>query len=183
MVREHRGNQRLRFHNYVLVNARRFNQPVPLIFAIIEAESSFNPFAMSHVPAYGLMQIVPASAGRDVHQLLYNRPGTPTRDYLFIPANNIQMGVAYLHILNTRYLQGVTHPLSRQYCVIAGYNTGSGNVLAAFYRNNRTKALKRINRLPPREVYSHLVRNLPFQETRDYLSKVVRLMNNYQNLA
>lgn len=183
MVRQYQQNQQFKFQQAVLENARRFNQPPPLIFAIIEAESSFNPYAMSHVPAYGLMQIVPTSAGRDAHQLLYGRAGTPTREYLFVPANNIRMGTAYLHILDRRYLRGVENRLSREYCVIAAYNTGSGNVLNAFDRGDRTRALARINRLAPQEVYRHLVRNLPYRETREYLPKVVRLQDKYRGIG
>lgn len=181
MVREYQGRQQFKFQDSVIRNARRFNQPPALIYAIMEAESSFNPYAVSHVPAYGLMQIVPTTAGRDCHQLIYGRPGTPTREYLFVPENNIRMGTAYLHILDTRYLKMVQNPRSREYCVIAGYNTGSGNVLRAFHRD-RNQAVARINAASPREVYEHLVRNLPYQETRNYLPKVVRFKSKYASL-
>ena len=36
-----------------------------LVYAVIETESAFDPLATSHIPAYGLMQIVPRSAGLD----------------------------------------------------------------------------------------------------------------------
>ena len=182
MVRKYQKQQQFKFQSFVLQNARRFNQPPPLIYAIMEAESSFNPYAMSHVPAYGLMQIVPATAGRDVHQLLYGRDGTPSRDYLFVPENNIRMGSAYLHILDSRYLKLVENPASRQYCVIAAYNTGSGNVLKAFHQD-RSRALSMINRLSPPDLYAHLLRHLPYQETRNYLPKVVRLQEKYRSLS
>lgn len=182
MVREYKDNQQLKFLDSVRQNSRRFDQPPPLIYAIMEAESSFNPYAMSHVPAYGLMQIVPGSAGRDAHQLLYGRDGTPTRDYLFVPENNIRMGVAYLHILDTRYLKMVENSASREFCVIAAYNTGSGNVLNAFDRN-RSQAVDKINRMSPSGVYNHLVRNLPYQETRTYLPKVVGFKDKYKGVG
>ncbi len=90
-------------------------------------------------------------------------------------------GTAYLHILDTRYLKMVQNPRSREYCVIAGYNTGSGNVLRAFHRD-RNQAVARINAASPQEVYEHLVRNLPYQETRNYLPKVVRFKSKYAAL-
>lgn len=183
MIRQYQENQQLKFQNYVMQNARRFNQPPSLIYAIMEAESSFNPYAMSHIPAYGLMQIVPTTAGRDVHQLLYNREGTPSRDYLFVPANNIRMGTAYLHLLDTRYLRRVNNDASRRYCVIAGYNTGSGNVFRAFDANSNSRALELINGLPPTEVYRRLVNHLPYRETRNYLPKVVRLIDKYRHVG
>lgn len=182
MVREYKDNQQLKFLNNVRQNARRFDQPPQLIYAIMEAESSFNPYAMSHVPAYGLMQIVPSSAGRDAHQLIYGRDGTPSREYLFVPENNIRMGVAYLHILDTRYLKMVEDPASREFCVIAGYNTGSGNVLSAFDKN-RSQAVNKINQMSPSDVYDRMLRHLPYQETRNYLPKVVGLKDKYKNVA
>lgn len=178
MVKNHQANSQHKYASYVAQNSRRFKVKRSLIYAIMEAESSFNPYAISHVPAYGLMQIVPSTAGRDAHQLIYNRPGTPSKDYLFVPQNNIQMGAAYLSILNDRYLARVSHPLSREYCVIAGYNTGSGNVLKAFH-NNRDQAFAQINRLSPAQVYNQLVAKLPYAETRRYLPKVTQYQRKY----
>ncbi|EFI32933.1 Lytic transglycosylase catalytic [Desulfonatronospira thiodismutans ASO3-1] len=178
MVEEHGFQQQKRYQGLVYRHSRRFGVDPALVYAIMEVESSFNPYAMSHVPAYGLMQIVPETAGRDAHLFIYNRKGTPTRDYLFVPDNNIRMGSAYLHILFNRYLNRVTNARSREYCVIAGYNTGSGNVLRAFH-SNRDRAFERINSMNSRQVYEHMVRNLPYQETRDYLPKVVRARTRY----
>lgn len=178
MVQNHQANSQHKYANYVAQNSRRFRVKSALIYAVMEAESSFNPYAISHVPAYGLMQIVPSTAGRDAHQLIYNKPGTPSKDYLFVPQNNIRMGAAYLSILNDRYLARVSHPLSREYCVIAGYNTGSGNVLKAFHAN-RDQAFARINRLTPTQVYNQLVAKLPYAETRRYLPKVTQFQRKY----
>ncbi|RQD66705.1 MAG: DUF3393 domain-containing protein [Desulfonatronovibrio sp. MSAO_Bac4] len=178
MIKEHNRGQQQRYQGFVTAQARRYNLETALIYAIIEAESSFNPYAVSHVPAYGLMQIVPETGGRDAHRLIYSRDGIPTRDYLFVPENNIRMGSAYLHILFTRYLSRIKNARSKEYCVISGYNTGSGNVLRAFDRN-RDRAFDRINSMNSSQVYNHLVRNLPYQETRNYLPKVVRFKNKY----
>lgn len=178
MVKNHQTDSQNKYAAYVTENTRRYKVKPSLVYAIMEAESSFNPYAISHIPAYGLMQIVPSSAGRDAHQLVYNKPGTPTKNYLFVPKNNIRMGTGYLSILNDRYLAKVTHPQSREYCVIAGYNTGSGNVLKAFDKD-RAKAFDRINQLSPSQVYQQLVRNLPYEETRRYLQKVTKYQRKY----
>lgn len=178
MIREHSRGQQRRYQGFVVAQARRFNLESALIYAIIEAESSFNPYAVSHVPAYGLMQIVPETGGRDAHRLIYKRDGIPSRDYLFVPENNIQMGSAYLHILFTRYLAKINNAISKEYCVISGYNTGSGNVLSAFDRN-RDRAFDRINSMTSSQVYNHMLHNLPYQETRKYLPKVVRFKTKY----
>ncbi|MBB5021623.1 murein transglycosylase domain-containing protein [Desulfurispira natronophila] len=179
MEKDYQNRQQLQFYDSVHKYGGEYRVKTSLIYAVMEAESSFNPYAMSHIPAYGLMQIVPSTAGRDSHRLIYGRDGTPTKEYLFTPEKNIRMGAAYLSILNDRYLAGVRHGLSREYCVIAGYNTGSGNVLRSFDRD-RSAALQRINSMSPQQVFDHMVKHLPFEETRNYIQKVVAFQKKYQ---
>lgn len=178
MVSTHERQSQTKYASSVKRQSRRFNIEEALVYAIIETESAFNPYAMSHIPAYGLMQIVPSSAGADAHQLLYKKPGIPTKNYLFQPNNNVEMGTAYLSILFTRYLKAVKHPKSREYCCIAAYNTGSGNVLKAFDQN-RSTAFTKINRLSPDQVYQHLRTHLKYEEARNYLKKVTRNKTKY----
>jgi membrane-bound lytic murein transglycosylase C len=162
----------------VKAQAKRFGLKPALIFAIIETESQFNPYAISPIPAYGLMQIVPNSAGKDAWRLLKKRSGKPSRNYLFNARNNIEMGTAYMHILLKRYLYKIKNPLTREYCAIAAYNTGSGNVLRSFSRNKKV-AIRRINKLSPQAVYNHLRKKLPYQETKRYIKKVVQAKKRY----
>ena len=68
-------------------------------------------------------------------------------------------------------LENVTHNVSREYCVIAAYNTGPSNVFRTFSRN-RTEAINQINNLQPSGVYDQLRQKLPYEETRHYLEKV-----------
>lgn len=154
--------------------------PIPLIFALVEAESSFNPMAKSHIPAYGLMQIVPTSAGKDASKRIFGEMKVLTPSYLYHSEKNIQMGAAYLHILFYQYLKSVENPVSRLYCTIAAYNTGAGNVARAFTgKTNIHMAAKKINQLAPDQVYSHLIKHLPYKETKNYLKKVNRLLSIY----
>ncbi len=44
---------------------------------------------------------------------------TPTRDYLFDPENNIELGAAYLNVLTYAQLDDITDLVSREYCVIS----------------------------------------------------------------
>lgn len=162
--------------------ARQYNLEPALILAIMHSESSFNPMARSHIPAFGLMQIVPESAGRDVSQEIYGQQRLLSPSYLYHPENNIRAGVVYLNILNTRYLRHIDHPESRLYAVIAAYNTGAGNVARTFTGGPRSvpQAARVINALSPQEVYQQLSRQLPYQETRDYLDKVTSRMLAYR---
>jgi membrane-bound lytic murein transglycosylase C len=139
----------------------------------MHSESSFNPMARSHIPAFGLMQIVPRSAGVDTYQFLYGEKKLLSADYLYNPQNNIKIGSTYLHILYYRYLRHIKDSQSRLYCAIAAYNTGAGNVAKSFIGNyNIAKASEKINAMSSQEVYTHLLRNLPYNETRKYLQKV-----------
>ncbi len=171
MVKDHLQVRAKKYSPHVGRFAKNFSVSKNLVFAIIKTESDFNPYAVSNAPAFGLMQIVPTSAGKDVHRF-FNKSGIPSRRFLFNPENNIQYGTAYLHLLNYKYLDGIQDPVSREYCVIAAYNTGAGNVLRTFDKD-RDRAPKKINNLSPLEVFNTLRAKLPYQETRRYLAKVM----------
>ncbi|ADT70335.1 MAG: membrane-bound lytic murein transglycosylase C [Pseudoalteromonas tetraodonis] len=154
-----------------------------LLLAISHAESSFDPNAKSHIPAFGLMQIVPNSAGLDVARKQFKKDIAPTAKELFDPKTNITYGAGYLDILTTRYLRKINNPISRRYCAIAAYNTGAGNVAKAFNLNRSTninKAVALINQLDSEGVYAQLINNLPYDETKKYLQKVSKLDIQYQ---
>lgn len=151
-----------------------------LVLAIMHTESAFNPNARSHVPAYGLMQIVPVSAGKDASQRVYGKATLLSPSYLYNSDNNIKMGCAYLHILYYNYLSNIENPESRMYCTIAAYNTGAGNVARAFTGKTNVKtASVSINKMQPTEVYRHLKSRLPYQETRDYMDRVTSRYKGY----
>ncbi|NPA72643.1 MAG: DUF3393 domain-containing protein [Gammaproteobacteria bacterium] len=179
MVKNYQGQQQRRYQLPVLRQAKRFHISASLIYSIIETESAFNPYAVSHAPAYGLMQIVPTTAGRDAYQLLNKRRGTPTKQTLFSAAKNIEYGTAYLSILFNRYLSGIHNHQAQTYCVTAAYNTGAGNVLKSFHPD-RNQAIKTINRLTAQQVYTHLTRKLSSAEARNYVVKVTRNRRKYQ---
>jgi membrane-bound lytic murein transglycosylase C len=151
--------------------AQQYNISPSLVFAVIRTESNFNPYAVSSAPAYGLMQLVPTSGGREAYRKAKGQDVAPSRDYLFDPANNVELGTAYLNVLTFNQLESVDHNVSREYCVIAAYNTGPSNVFRTFSRD-RTTAVNQINSLQPAGVYDQLRKNLPYEETRHYLEKV-----------
>lgn len=80
-----------------------------LIKAMIRAESAFNPRAVSHAGAMGLMQIMPAN----LNTLNLSDP--------FDPGQNIKAGTLYLKRLLARYDEDLDMAL-------AAYNAGPGVV-------------------------------------------------------
>lgn len=180
MVRSYKKRSADNYQPLVMQASQRYRVEPALIFAIMETESSFNPFAVSPVGAYGLMQVMQNTAGRDVFDKIYNRPDKPSRNYLMDPAKNIDAGTAYITILRDRYLRGITHPLTLEYCIVTSYNGGSGNLLKTFHKD-RQQAIARINKMSPQAVYNHIVRHHPYEESRNYLRKVMASKKNYAN--
>jgi len=184
------------YKNDVFKDSQKFKLLPSLIYAIIHTESAFNPLATSFVPAYGLMQIVPKTAGRDAAKFLYKKDIIFPPKFLYNPSNNILIGSAYFHLLFFKYFKEIKNPLSRLYLSIAAYNTGAGHVACVFnsknfnyknevmcyrYRGDYSikKAANKINSLTPNEVYFTLINHLPYQETKDYLKKVKKRMYKY----
>lgn len=159
--------------------SEKFQIEQPLIYAIMEQESAFNPQAKSWVPAYGLMQLVPRSGGREAYRYVYKVDKMPEMSYLYNPRNNIELGTAYLRVLTNQFAR-VEDPHCRRLCVIASYNTGAGNVSRSFIgTTNLSKAFSHINQHDYDGLYRHMVNNLPYEETRDYVAKVTKRREKY----
>lgn len=180
MVKSHNHLRKQKYASYVLAAANRYQIKPELIYAIIETESSFNPFAVSHANAYGLMQVIPSTAGKDVYHRILKKPGVPTKKTLFTAKENINIGTAYLHILQQQYLNKINNAQSRHYAVISAYNGGAGNVFKTF-TTQREKAPNIINKLSSNQVYQKLTQNHPKSESRRYLYKVTKAEKQYLN--
>jgi soluble lytic murein transglycosylase len=132
----------------VAAAARQWNVDEALMFGIIRQESRFNAAARSRVGATGLMQLMPATArwvARQIPVPSY-RPALLTQ-----PDVNVAMGTYYFH----RVLADLGDPV----LATAGYNAGPGR--ARRWRDAR-----------PLEgaIYAE---SIPFNETRDYVKKVM----------
>lgn len=103
------GRGRDRFDDLIDASAREHGVSPGLVRAVIQAESGFDPWAISPKGAMGLMQLMPATA-RDLG----------VRDP-FHPGENIRGGVTYLARLLARYDQNVE-------LALAAYNAGPANV-------------------------------------------------------
>ena len=164
----------------VRAHAEKYNLDPALIMAMIHTESAFNPKARSQASAYGLMQLVPHTAGQEAYHRIYGQRRKLTPQYLFDPKNNIELGTAYFHILKNGYLGSITDPLSRTYCAVAAYNAGTSNVGRAFIPKPSIKAaIPAINSLKPADVYQRLMEALPSIESRNYLRDVIKRVSLY----
>ncbi|MDR2604390.1 MAG: transglycosylase SLT domain-containing protein [Desulfovibrio sp.] len=150
-----------------------------LIMAVMHTESNFNPSAVSRSRAMGLMQLVPDTAGYEVHRYLTGSPAVPDRDILLSPEHNIRYGAAYLYLLGSRYFNGVHNNLSRQLCVIAAYNGGPNAVLRLFDPEDDENAVRRINALGPEQLYDQLTTRMPTSESRRYVGLVLARLRGW----
>jgi soluble lytic murein transglycosylase-like protein len=93
------------YDDLIAENASQHDLSPDFVRAVIQAESAFNPRAVSPKGAMGLMQLMPQTAS--VYRVLD----------AFNPAENIRAGVAYLKSLMTRYNNDVS-------LALAAYNAG-----------------------------------------------------------
>ena len=167
----------------IMEKAAKWDVKPELILAIMHTESHFNPMAQSHIPAYGLMQVVPTSAGRDVTKRYLGKEQLLPAEVLFNPEFNIDIGTGYLNILQAHYLRKVKNPESRTYLAISAYNGGIGAVARHFTGKTSLSALaKKANTLEPAAVYFSLANDFPAAETRNYLKKVYAKQEFYKKM-
>lgn len=133
--------------------------PESLVLALAKAESSFRAEVKSHAGAIGLMQLMPATAQMTAGY----KSKTPYNPlWLTDPEYNIKLGTKHLRELLDQYHQDTVYTL-------AAYNAGAGAV------NRWRKAFGALER-------DEFIENIPYQETRDYVKKIVAQMPVYQAL-
>lgn len=187
MVPKHLEKRATKYKPDVFQEAKRFDVKPSHIFGTMQAESYFNPLAISHVPAYGLMQIVPSTAGRDAYKALTGKNRLLPPPYLYDPEKNIELGSKYIQIIKERYLRGVENEETLFYCSATAYNAGIGTLLNSFnenrklsYRDKKRIFLKKVNSMTPEEVYNHLRTSKKLnEEAKNYVKKIRDFSRNY----
>ena len=178
---DHMEKRRQRYKELIEIEARRFNIPTEIALAIAETESAFNPKAKSHVPAYGLMQLVPKTGARDAYQWIYKKDKFITGRYLYKPRNNVELGCAYLSMIRHHYFSDIRDDERAYLCAIPAYNTGVGNVSKALIdKKNIREASKKANKMNRDELYNKLYSDLSSKEAKNYLKKVWTRKENYK---
>ncbi len=148
------------FHDFELLYPRPFDAEVrnaarisglseSLIYAVMRQESLFQPRAISSANARGLMQLLPATAVATARSV--GRPRPSPAD-LLQPAVNVPLGAAYLR-------QRVDLFDGQVVLALAAYNAGAGSV-------------RRWRPDVPLDV-DLWVENIPFNETRGYVQRVM----------
>ncbi len=97
------------FHEIIKAAADRYGVDADLIHCVIAVESNFNPRAVSHKNARGLMQLVPQTAAR---------MGVKN---IFDPKENVDGGTRYLRDMLARYNNNLA-------LALAAYNAGPEKV-------------------------------------------------------
>ncbi len=173
MVPNHVEIRAKEFKDEVSKQAKRFNIDPAIAMAVMHTESYFNPKAKSHIPAYGLMQLVPKSGARDAYIFIYKKDRLLRSNYLFIPPNNIELGCAYLSKNRYHYFGGINDDEKAYLCTICAYNTGPGNVAKALTGTTSLKAtVQVVNQHDTDWVRRKLLKDLPYKETKNYLNRV-----------
>jgi len=181
MKKNHLGERAKRYEDIVLKYSAKFAIDPAIVFAVIETESAFNPKAKSHIPAYGLMQLVPKSGGRDAYLYVYKKDKYLTKGYLYTPEKNIELGCAYLAKIKNVYFKGIKDDEKAYICVIPAYNTGIGNVsLTLTGATKLTAASNAANKMSSKELYKKLTTELKHKEARDYLTRVWERKDKYK---
>ena len=140
--------------------ANSFELDPYILYALMRAESSFNPVAVSQVGARGIMQMMPYTAVR-LSKLLGDE--SFSLDELNDPNHAIYYGSAYFKLLLEAFDQNLV-------AAIAAYNAGP-KAVNSWLRSCTTHCN-----------IDDFVELIPFKETRLYVKKVLRNYAAYKDL-
>ena len=109
IISEHKPHKKRGYDHIIRRNSEKYNIEPAIIKAVITAESNWNPEAVSHKGAIGLMQLMPSTA----KDMQVSNP--------FDPEDNIEGGTKYLRHLLNRFNGDLD-------LALAAYNAGPAKV-------------------------------------------------------
>ena len=146
------------FQAIVRPAAKQFGVDEALVYSVMHQESRFSPSVASSAGARGLMQVMPATGSWLAGQLGWSDFSIDSMDE---PQRNVTLGARYL-----RQLRGDLGGSTLQ--AVAAYNAGPGRAVS--WRGARAME---------GAVYAE---SIPFDETRDYVKRVMLASLHYDSL-
>ena len=149
------------YENFVSLYSKEYNVDENLVYALIKAESNFNPDAVSGKSAKGLMQIVDETAMDVAKALSLNI----SQEELIERLNDIDLNIN----LGTKYISMLLEKYENIALALTAYNAGIGTV-----DNWIEKGTIKSD--------GSDVENIPYKETNQYVRKSLREYYIYQKL-
>ncbi len=145
----------VKYYDEITKYSQQFGNDTALILAIVKEESHFNKDAASGVGAIGLMQLMPQTA----QEIASRNDILLDITELLHPETNIKLGNLYYSNLRAALNNNDIY-------AVASYNGGIGSVVR--WKNN-LKA----------DSVDEFVEQIPYEETRNYVFKVLKSYWNY----
>lgn len=145
----------IKYIEHIETYSQKYNIDKSLVASVINVESGFDANAISSKGAKGLMQITDGTAIWLCEKIKQEY----SSEKIFEPEFNIQLGCYYISYL-----------LEKFDCLdsaLAAYNAGEGTVRGWLENNDYSKDGIKVD-------------YVPYKETREYLQKVHKNLENYQ---
>lgn len=149
----------LKYSDIVTQEAKDNNLDPSMVYAVIKAESNFNPDAKSRAGAVGLMQLTP-----DTFDWLQKQSSSDLKyagEDLYTPKVNIRYGCRFLKLLFRKYPDERT--------ALCAYNAGIGTVNGWLKKREYSADGKTLQQIP-------------YAETRSYVVLVERNRSQYKSI-
>lgn len=152
-----RARFQLKYTDLIQKYSAEYDLEPAFVAGVIYTESKYRPDAVSRAGARGLMQIMPQT-GEEIAEAL----GEPfSVDNLFDPETSVRYGCFYLREQLDRFGQNKA-------AALAAYNAGPNKAaqwLSEYGLDSRGR-----------------IAYIPYEETRNYVNRVLQAQENYENL-
>ena len=145
------------FDKEIAAAAAKYDLDPDLVRAVVYEESRFNPREVGNAGEIGLMQIMPKLAAADWAKA--NKQPLPTRDELFDPELNLEIGCWYLSDSLKRFKD---YKYSTE-LALARYNAG----------------LSKANSWVPKDKNAPAINNITFPGTKKYVTNIMARYQQY----